>query len=35
MALVLVFLAAENENRQLEDLLLADFGCLPEDFFCR
>ena len=25
VALVLVFLAAENENRQLEDLPLADF----------
>ena len=30
MALVLAFLAAENENRQLEDLPLADFGRLPE-----
>ena len=27
---MLAFLAAENENRQLEDLLLADFGRLPE-----
>ena len=26
MALVLAFLSAENENRQLEDLPLADFG---------
>ena len=32
-ALVLAFLAAENENRQLEDLLLADFGRLPERLF--
>ena len=30
MALVLPFLSAENENRQLEDLPLADFGRLPE-----
>ena len=30
VALVLVFLSAENENRQLEDLSLADFGRLPE-----
>ena len=30
MALVLAFLSAENENRQLEDFLLADFGRLPE-----
>lgn len=30
MALVLALLAAEKENRQLEDLSLADFGCLPE-----
>ena len=29
MALVLVFLSADNENRQLEDLSLADFGHLP------
>ena len=29
-ALVLTFLSAENENRQLEDLPLADFGRLPE-----
>ena len=29
VALVLTF-AAENENRQLEDLPLADFGRLPE-----
>ena len=26
---VLAFLLAENENQQLEDLPLADFGCLP------
>ena len=30
VALVLAFLAAENENRQLEGLPLADFGRLPE-----
>ena len=30
VALVLAFLSAENENRQLEDLLLADFGRLAE-----
>ena len=30
VALVLAFLAAENENRQLEDLPLADFARLPE-----
>ena len=30
MALVLAFLSAENENRQLEDLSLADIGRLPE-----
>ena len=30
VALVLAFLSAENENRQLEDLQLADFGRLPE-----
>ena len=29
-ALVLAFLSAENENRQLEDLPLTDFGRLPE-----
>ena len=29
-ALVLAFLSAENENRQLEDLSLADIGRLPE-----
>ena len=29
IALVLAFLAAENGNRQLEDLPLADFGRLP------
>ena len=28
VALVLAFLSDENENRQLEDLPLADFGCL-------
>ena len=30
VALMLTFLSAENENRQLEDLPLADFGCLSE-----
>ena len=30
VALVLAFLLSENENRQLEDLRLADFGRLPE-----
>ena len=30
VALMLAFLSAENENRQLEDLPLADFGRLPE-----
>ena len=30
MALVMAFLAATNENRQLEDLLQADFGRIPE-----
>ena len=30
MALVLAFLSAENENRQLEDSSLDDFGRLPE-----
>ena len=30
MALVLGFFSSENENRQLEDLLLADFNRLPE-----
>ena len=30
VALMLAFFAAENENRQLEDLPLADFGRLPE-----
>ena len=29
VALVSAFLSAENENRQLEDLPLADFGRLP------
>ena len=27
---MLAFLSAENENRQVEDLPLADFGRLPE-----
>ena len=30
VALVLAFLSAENENRKLEDLSLADYGYLPE-----
>ena len=30
VALVLAFLSAENENRQLEDLPLANFGRLPK-----
>ena len=29
VALEIVFLSADNENRQLEDLSLADFGRLP------
>ena len=28
----MAFLAAENENRQLEDLPQADFGCEPKRF---
>ena len=32
----MAFLAAENENRQLEDLSQAALGCVPDlDFFCR
>ena len=30
VALVLAFLSAENENQKLEDLSLADYGCLPK-----
>ena len=30
VALMLAFLSAENENRQLENLPQADFGRLPE-----
>ena len=30
VALVLAFLSSEKENKQLEDLPLADFGRLPE-----
>ena len=30
---MLVFLSAENENQQLEDLPPADFGRLPERLF--
>ena len=33
MAFVLAFLTSENENGQLEDLPLADFGRLPETPF--
>ena len=32
VALVMAFLAAENENRLLEDLLRADFGLTSERF---
>ena len=32
VALVIVILAAENENRQLEDLPQLDFGCVHERF---
>ena len=32
MALVITFLAAENENRQLQDLPQADFSRVPERF---
>ena len=32
VALVMAFLAAENENRLLEDLLQADFGLTSERF---
>ena len=41
VALVMVFLAAENESQRLIDLPQADFGCVPERFlflfifFCR
>ena len=30
VVLVLAFLSVENENRQLEDLSLTDFGRLPQ-----
>ena len=33
VALAVAFIAAENENRQIEDLLQADFGRSPERFF--
>ena len=33
VALVMAFLAANNENRHLEDLLQADFGRFPERLF--
>ena len=32
VALVMAFLAAENENRQLEDLSQADFCCVPKKY---
>ena len=32
VALVMAFLATESDNRQLEDLLQADFGCVPGRF---
>lgn len=32
MALVMMFLTAENKNLQLEDLSQADFGHVPERF---
>ena len=32
VALVMAFLAAENENRQLEDSPQADFGRVPKRF---
>ena len=32
MAVVMAFLAAENENQQLQDLPQADFGGVPERF---
>ena len=32
VALVLAFLAAEDKNRQLEDLTQAEFCCVPERF---
>ena len=32
VALVMAFLAAENENRQLDDLPQVDFGRVPERF---
>ena len=41
VALVMAFLAAENESQRLIDLPQADFGCVPERFlflfifFCR
>ena len=35
VALVLAFLSAENENRQLEDLPPADLAVYLKDFFCR
>ena len=32
VAVVMAFLAAENENQQLQDLPQADFGGVPERF---
>ena len=35
MALIISFFAAENKNRQLEDLPQVDFGRVPERFLRR
>ena len=35
VALVMAFVAAVNENRQLEDFPQADFGRYLKYFFCR
>ena len=35
VALVMAFLAGENENRQVEDLPQADLAVCLKDFFCR
>ena len=35
VALVMAFLAGENENRQLEDLPQGDLAVCLKDFFCR
>ena len=34
-ALLIAFLSAKNENRQLEDLLLPILAVYLKDFFCR